>query len=153
MGLSQLEMDLYQQMILEHNRKPRNFKELPDASYSAEGFNPLCGDHLWVYVKTDDDGKIEEISFSGTGCAISKASASMMTITLKGKTMEEAEGVFDEFRRLIIGDLEPEKAQALGKLKVFAGICRYPSRVKCAGLAWHTMHGAMAEVSKKVSTE
>lgn len=153
MGLNQLEMDLYQQLILEHNRKPRNFRELPDPSYSAEGFNPLCGDHLWIYVKTDDLGKIEEISFSGTGCAISKASASMMTIVLKGKTVKEAEEVFEEFRRLIVGDLAPEQAQALGKLKVFAGICRYPSRVKCAGLAWHTMHGAVSSPGGKVSTE
>ena len=146
------ELDLYQQVILDHNRSPRNFCVLDNPSLQAEGYNPLCGDHLWIYIRTDEQEVIRELSFQGSGCAISKASASMMTTSLIGKTLAEADHIFEEFRALITGDLQPEKSQSLGKLKIFSGICRYPSRVKCAGLAWHTLHGALTKV-ERVSTE
>lgn len=154
MSLSQFEVDIYQQMILDHNRSPHNFRELKNPTLKAEGYNPLCGDHLWIYLKTDADGKIEDVSFQGSGCAISKASASMMTVSLKGKTKEEAKAIFKEFHGLITGELEAADSKLLGKLKVFAGICRYPSRVKCAGLAWHTLQGAIdGDIQSVVSTE
>ncbi len=151
MSLSPFEIDIYQQMILDHNRSPHNFCEMKDASLKAEGYNPLCGDHLWIYVKFDVQGKIENVCFQGSGCAISKASASMMTLSLKGKSKEDAESIFNEFHHLIIGELEPEQTKVLGKLKIFAGICKYPSRVKCAGLAWHTLHNALVGNSDKVA--
>ncbi|MDE2221953.1 MAG: SUF system NifU family Fe-S cluster assembly protein [Candidatus Omnitrophica bacterium] len=145
--------ELYQQTILEHNRHPKNFKKLEGATHEAEGYNPLCGDHLWVYMKINDKGIIEEAAFQGSGCAISKASASMMTSSLKGKSMEEAKVLFEEFHQLVIGELKPdEKHHHLGKLAVFSGIWQYPARVKCASLSWHTMHGAL-EKAKTVSTE
>jgi len=145
--------ELYQQTILEHNRNPRNFKKLEGATHVAEGYNPLCGDHLWVYLKINDQGIIDEASFEGSGCAISKASASMMTASLKGKTSQEAEQLFQEFHRLVIGELKPDKdANHLEKLAVFSGIWQYPARVKCASLGWHTMHGAL-EKTKTISTE
>jgi len=153
MSMTAFDIDIYQQMILDHNRSPHNFCELKDPTFKAEGFNPLCGDHLWIYAKTDSEGKIEQVSFQGSGCAISKASASMMTDGLKGKSKEEAEKIFQEFHALITGDLEPSQCLLLGKLKVFAGICRYPSRVKCAGLAWHTLRGALENGERVVSTE
>lgn len=153
MTLTAFDMDLYQQVILDHNRSPKNFCEMQDPTVKAEGYNPLCGDHLWIYVKTNAEGRIEDLSFQGSGCAISKASASMMTVSLKGKSREEADLIFKEFHGLICGELEPEKSQHLGKLKIFAGICRYPSRVKCAGLAWHTVHDALNGQNKVVSTE
>lgn len=151
--MSSFENDLYQQMILDHNRSPQNFRELQEADIKAEGFNPLCGDHLWVYIKYGEGKKIADISFQGSGCAISKASASMMTSAMKGKVLEDAESVFLEFRKLITGELSPKDAKHLGKLKVFAGICRYPSRVKCAGLAWHTLHDAIHGQNQVSSTE
>ena len=145
--------ELYQQTILEHNRNPRNFKKLEGATHVAEGYNPLCGDHLWVYVKVNDLGIIEEAAFEGSGCAISKASASMMTVALKGKNIDEAIVLFNEFHQLVMGELKPdERPNALGKLAVFSGIWQYPARVKCASLSWHTMHGALQK-SKTVSTE
>ena len=145
--------ELYQQTILEHNRHPRNFRRMTDASYSAEGYNPLCGDHLWVYLKFDHDQKIQEVTFEGSGCAISKASASMMTAALKGKTIEEANILFHEFHKLVMGKLDPQKSpNHLDKLAVFSGIWQYPSRVKCASLGWHTMHAALQKRST-VSTE
>jgi nitrogen fixation NifU-like protein len=145
--------ELYQQTILEHNRNPRNFKKLEGATHVAEGYNPLCGDHLWVYMKLNANGIIEEASFEGSGCAISKASASMMTASLKGKTTQEANMLFEEFHQLVKGDLKPdEQPNHLGKLTVFSGIWQYPARVKCASLGWHTMHGAL-EKAKTVSTE
>lgn len=147
------QLDLYQQVILEHNRKPRNFKKIDEASHCAEGFNPLCGDHLWVYLKIEDN-KIVEITFEGSGCAISKASASMMTTSLKGKDIEFAKKQFAEFQNLLKGSLDPEKEDhSLGKLKIFAGIWQYPSRIKCAGLAWHAMNGALDQNSDSISTE
>lgn len=153
--------ELYQQVILEHNKNPRNFKELKPCSHHAEGYNPLCGDHLNVYLRVNENNIIEEVSFQGDGCAISKASASMMTTALKGKTTDEAKILFDEFRKLVMHE---EKSQApsdgsahhhvplLGKLSVFSGIWKYPSRVKCAILSWHTMKGALDQ-QKVVSTE
>jgi nitrogen fixation NifU-like protein len=145
--------ELYQQTILEHNRSPRNFKKLEGATHVAEGYNPLCGDHLWIYLKVNDQNIIEAASFEGSGCAISKASASMMTTSLKGKTVEEAKVLFDEFHKLVIGQLKPDnQANHLDKLAVFSGIWQYPSRVKCAVLSWHTMNGAL-EQKKSISTE
>ena len=147
------QMDLYQQVILEHNTRPRNFTKLADATHAAEGFNPLCGDHLWVYVRVGADGKVEEASFEGSGCAISKASASMMTMSLKGKTVEEARALFTEFQALLKGELNPETTpNGLGKLKIFSGIWHYPARVKCAALAWHAVNGALSNLAT-VSTE
>ena len=144
--------ELYQQTILEHNRHPRNFKKLAGATHVAEGYNPLCGDHLWVYAIISD-GIIQEAAFEGSGCAISKASASMMTTALKGKTVAEAKVLFDEFHRLVIGDLKPDTGpNHLDKLAVFSGIWQYPSRVKCASLGWHTMNGAL-DKQQTVSTE
>jgi nitrogen fixation protein NifU and related proteins len=145
--------ELYQQTILEHNRNPRNYKKLEGATHVAEGYNPLCGDHLWVYVKVSPGGIIEDASFEGSGCAISKASASMMTTSLKVKSTKEANILFEEFHKLVIGELKPDvQANHLDKLAVFSGIWQYPARVKCASLGWHTMHGAL-EKTKSISTE
>ncbi|HOE69259.1 MAG TPA: SUF system NifU family Fe-S cluster assembly protein [Candidatus Omnitrophota bacterium] len=145
--------DLYQQMIMDHNKNPMNFREIRDATSRAEGFNPLCGDHLHVYLKMNGD-RIEDISFEGAGCAISKASGSMMTAALKGKTRAEAEGLFAEVRAMLSREPGmPVNAEKLGKLAVFAGVCEFPLRVKCASLAWHTMMEAIAPTGKQVSTE
>ena len=145
--------DLYQQVILEHNKRPRNFVKLDPCTHHAEGYNPLCGDHLNVYMRVNADGVVEEVSFTGDGCAISKASASMMTSALKGKKTDEAQALFEEFRKLVMKELDPDgTGDHLGKLKVFSGIWKYPSRVKCAILAWHTMKGALDQ-KKSVSTE
>ncbi len=145
--------ELYQQTILEHNRHPRNFKKLEGATHVAEGYNPLCGDHLWVYLKVNAAGVIEEAAFEGQGCAISKASASMMTAALKGKNVNEARVLFNEFHKLVIGELKPDaQPNHLEKLAVFSGIWQYPSRVKCASLSWHTMNGAIDKI-KSISTE
>jgi nitrogen fixation NifU-like protein len=149
--------DLYQQVILEHNKRPRNFVKLEPCTHHAEGYNPLCGDHLQVYARISSDNVIEEVSFTGDGCAISKASASMMTAALKGKTIGEAKFLFEAFRKLVTKESEPDipgdpAGGPLGKLTVFSGIWKYPSRVKCAILAWHTMHGALDQ-KKTVSTE
>ena len=144
--------ELYQQVILDHNKKPRNFHKLENANRSAEGFNPLCGDHLNVYLHVEDD-QVKEVSFEGSGCAISKASASMMTQAVKGKTKAEAEMLFNEFHRMATGELDEEsEANHLGKLTIFAGVRDFPARVKCATLSWHTMHAALNE-QEKVSTE
>lgn len=145
--------ELYQQVILEHNKKPRNFGKLADATHRAEGYNPLCGDHLVVYLRVSCDNMIEDISFEGDGCAISKASTSMMTAALKGKSVGEARDLFRQFHRLITGALNPDKEEhTLGKLAVFSGIWHFPIRVKCASLAWHTMNGAI-EHETRVTTE
>jgi nitrogen fixation NifU-like protein len=145
--------ELYQALILEHNKKPRNFRKNETATHQAEGFNPLCGDHYWVYVNVDENNLVTDLSFDGHGCAISKASASMMTDALKGKPVEDAQKLYGEFHKLVIGELNPDKQpNALGKLKMFSGIWRYPSRVKCAVLAWHAMNGAL-EKQTRVSTE
>ena len=143
--------DLYQEVILDHNRRPRNFQKLADANRSAEGFNPLCGDHITVYLKLED-GVISDLSFQGSGCAISKASASLMTTLLKGKTPQEAETMFEGFHAMVTGE-EGATADKLGKLAVFEGVREFPSRVKCASLAWHTLRAALDQTQKKVSTE
>ncbi|TWW09259.1 iron-sulfur cluster assembly scaffold protein, partial [Planctomyces bekefii] len=145
--------DLYKEVILEHNKKPRNFGKLSPASHSAEGYNPLCGDHLWVYLQVGEDQRIAKVMFEGAGCAISKASASMMTVALTGKTVDEAKDIFKQFHALLLGQLKPETdAHSLGKLKIFSGIWEYPARVKCAALAWHAVHGALNSQAS-VSTE
>ena len=145
--------ELYQQVILEHNKRPKNFIKLDPCTHEAEGYNPLCGDHLSVFARVSPEGIIEEVSFLGDGCAISKASASMMTAALKGKPVDEARKLFDEFHGLLTRTLDPEKdPHHLGKLTVFSGIWKYPSRVKCAILAWHTLKGALDQ-QKTVSTE
>jgi nitrogen fixation NifU-like protein len=144
--------ELYQQVILDHNKNPRNFREMQDADRTAEGNNPLCGDQLKLYVKIENE-IITDISFVGSGCAISKASASMMTQAVKGKSREEAEKLFDEFHRMVTGKLNVEvEENNLGKLKVFAGVLEFPARVKCASLSWHTLHAALNN-EKSVSTE
>ncbi|MCA1612702.1 MAG: SUF system NifU family Fe-S cluster assembly protein [Acidobacteria bacterium] len=136
--------ELYQQVILDHNKKPRNFGRLEGASRTADGYNPLCGDQLTVYLQLAED-RVEAVSFEGSGCAISKASASMMTQAVKGKTREEAETLFGEFHRMVTGELDEEATpNALGRLKIFAGVREFPARVKCASLPWHTMHAALA---------
>ncbi len=145
--------ELYQQVILDHNKSPRNFKELPDANRTSEGYNPLCGDHINLYVKLQND-RIEDIAFQGSGCAISKASASLMTSLLKGKTVEEAEALFKKFRELVTADLDtPPDTDSLGKLAVFTGVREFPVRIKCATLAWHTLHAALRGEDQSVSTE
>ncbi|MGE3975042.1 MAG: Fe-S cluster assembly sulfur transfer protein SufU [Bdellovibrionales bacterium] len=137
--------ELYQQMILEHNKKPKNFHKMADATHFAEGFNPLCGDHYTVYMKMNGD-QVEEVSFEGSGCAISKASGSMMTAHLKGKNKEEALKNFEAFHQLLLG--QSEAGEILGKLKIFSGIWKYPSRVKCASLSWHAMKSAILGIDR-----
>ena len=135
--------DLYQQVILDHNRKPRNFHAMEGATHTCEGYNPLCGDRLTVYLKLDPAGVIDDVSFTGSGCAISKSSASMMTANLKGKTEEQARQMFGSFRKMVTGEAQSEDEERLGKLSIFSGVREYPSRVKCATLAWHTMASAL----------
>lgn len=135
--------DLYQQVILDHNRKPRNFHEMDGATHTCEGYNPLCGDRLTVYLKLDPAGIIDDVSFTGSGCAISKSSASMMTSNLKGKTEAQAREMFGSFRKMVTGEAESSDEERLGKLSIFSGVREYPSRVKCATLAWHTMASAL----------
>jgi nitrogen fixation NifU-like protein len=144
--------ELYQQVILDHNKKPRNFRKLEQANHSAEGFNPLCGDHLTVYLDLED-GAVKEIAFEGSGCAISKAAASMMTQAVKGKSREQAEELFTEFHSMVTGELDEETQENnLGNLKIFAGVREFPVRVKCATLPWHTLHAALNN-EEHVSTE
>jgi nitrogen fixation NifU-like protein len=133
--------DLYQEIILEHSKSPRNFREIEGANCKAEGYNPLCGDHYTIFLDVAD-GSIRDISFQGSGCAISKASASMMSQLLKGKTTAQAEALFSQFHRVLTGD-EGIDASGLGKLEVFAGVANFPTRIKCATLAWHTLHAAL----------
>jgi nitrogen fixation NifU-like protein len=147
--------ELYQDMILDHTRRPRNFGPLPEANRRAEGHNPLCGDRATVFVRLEGD-KVTDVRFQGAGCSISTASASMMTESVKGKTRAEVEALFDRFHRLITGDPSRAAANAapeLGKLAVFSGVCEFPVRVKCASLAWHTLKAALAGQDKPVSTE
>ena len=145
--------ELYQEVILEHSKAPRNYREMETASHTAEGYNPLCGDHFTVYLNLDADS-IRDISFQGSGCAISKASASMMTQSVKGKTRAEAERVFNQFHELVTGKSLANGNQAeLGKLAVFSGVSEFPVRVKCATLAWHALHAAMQGKQETVSTE
>lgn len=144
--------DLYQEVILEHNKNPRNFREIAEADKTATGNNPLCGDALRVYVDMEGD-TVKDVSFKGSGCAISKASASMMTQVVKGKTKEEAEVLFDEFHRMVLGEMDEETEENhLGKLKIFAGVREFPARVKCASLSWHTLNAAL-HGEETISTE
>ena len=142
--------ELYQEVVMDHNRRPRNFRELEDANRTAEGFNPLCGDQIRLYLKVDED-VIADVGFQAKGCAISKASASMMTEEIKGKTVEEAERVFDEFRHMVT--LEDFDADVVGDLEVFGGVSQYPARIKCATLSWHAMQAALDGGGKSISTE
>lgn len=144
--------ELYQQVILDHNKKPRNFRKLETANHSAEGFNPLCGDQLTVYLNLEGDA-VADISFEGSGCAISKAAASMMTQAVKGKSKEQAEELFKEFHSMVTSELEEDEEESgLGNLRIFAGVRDFPVRVKCATLPWHTMHAALNN-EELVSTE
>jgi nitrogen fixation NifU-like protein len=144
--------ELYQQIILDHNRSPRNFKRVTGANHTAEGFNPLCGDRIQLYLRLADD-VIEDIGFQGSGCAISQASASLMTAAVKGKTMAEAEELFRIFHEMATGspDSAPDTA-VLGKLAALAGVRRFPARVKCAILPWHTLRAALQESAEPVVT-
>jgi nitrogen fixation NifU-like protein len=145
--------DLYQDVIIEHSKAPRNYRVLASANHTAEGYNPLCGDRFTVYLDLEGDA-IRDISFQGAGCAISKASASMMTQVLKGKTRAEAEDLFERFHKLVTGHAPAGDEAALGKLAVFSGVSEFPARVKCASLAWHTLHAALeGKTETTVSTE
>ncbi len=143
---------LYQEVILDHNRKPRNFGALEKANRRAEGENPLCGDNYTVYALVDDQGVIEEVKFEGQGCAISKAAASMMTVRIKGKSIEEAQELVQGFRHMLTGELEGGEKELLGHLTVFEGVAQRPERVKCAVLPWHALLAAL-EGGEKASTE
>ena len=143
--------DLYQEVILDHNRRPRNFGGLPNANREAEGHNPLCGDRVTVHLHVED-GRVQDISFEGAGCAISTASASLMTEAVKGRTVEEARRIFHGFHDLLTKETAEDLA-ALGKLAVFSGVREYPMRVKCATLAWHTLQAALDQKDHPVSTE
>jgi nitrogen fixation protein NifU and related proteins len=144
--------ELYQQVILDHNKKPRNFRRLETANRTAEGYNPLCGDQLTVYLQLEDE-VVKDVSFEGSGCAISKAAASMMTQSVKGKSKQEAETLFNEFHRMVTGELDEEATpHHLGRLTIFSGVRDFPARVKCASLSWHTMHAAL-KGEGTVSTE
>jgi nitrogen fixation NifU-like protein len=144
--------DLYQDVIVDHNRSPRNFGKLEDADLSLEGYNPLCGDRLTLYIKLNND-IINDISFDGSGCAISVASASLMTEAMKGKSTKEAESVFNDFHHLLT-DEEPDlDLEKFGKLAALAGVRDYPSRIKCASLCWHTLNGLLDGSHNSISTE
>lgn len=145
--------ELYQEVILDHSKRPRNFRKMEEANRHSEGYNPLCGDRVTLYLNLED-GIVKDISFQGSGCAISTASASMLTESLKGKTTAEAEALFQRFHELVTGppDEIPD-VEGLGKLAVFAGVREFPIRVKCATLAWHTLRAALAGEDKPVSTE
>ncbi len=147
--------ELYQEILLEHNNKPRNFRQLEDANRQADGYNPLCGDQITLYLKVEDD-VIADIAFQGVGCAISRASASMLTQSVKGQTLDQAEKIFDDFHAMIT---EPDAAvdyDALGDLEMLSGVSAFPTRIKCAILAWHTLHAALENtegVETSVTTE
>jgi nitrogen fixation protein NifU and related proteins len=145
---------LYQEVILDHSKRPRNFRALEGAAYHAEGYNPLCGDRITIYVKLDRD-RISDISFQGSGCAISTSSASLLTETLKGRTRAEADALFERFHALVTGQANSDQpgAAPLGKLAVFSGVAEFPVRVKCATLAWHTLRSALEGEEKIVTTE
>lgn len=143
--------DLYQQIILEHNKSPRNYHELANPTRKVDGYNPLCGDHYTVFLELDGD-RIKDIGFTGNGCAISKASASVMSTTVKGKTREQAEEYFETFHRLVTGDSTGLSTEELGRLAAFSGVSEFPARVKCASLAWHTLRTALEDEAKEVVT-
>ncbi len=145
--------ELYQQVILDHNKSPRNFHAMTNPTRRVEGYNPLCGDHYTIYLKLNGD-VVEDVSFEGAGCAISKASASVMSTMVKGKTRAEAEALFQDFHRLVKGELKGEQdLERLGRLAAFAGVSEFPARVKCASLAWHTLHAALGSEEQQVTTE
>lgn len=143
---------LYQDLILDHNRAPQNYRSMENANRRVEGNNPLCGDKLTVWLRMEGD-RIRDVSFQGSGCAISRASASLMTAAVKGKTRQEAEDLFQRFRRMVTGSLDPSEAQSLGKLVALAGVSEYPIRVKCASLSWHALKAALDQNDAVVSTE
>ncbi|MDH3443762.1 MAG: SUF system NifU family Fe-S cluster assembly protein [Deltaproteobacteria bacterium] len=143
--------DLYQEVILDHNKSPRNFRVMEEANRKADGFNPLCGDHVTVYVRLRD-GLIEDLSFQGSGCAISKASASLMTAELKGKKEAEAGELFEKVHKMLTGD-GADRGESLGKLAVLSGVCKFPARVKCASLAWDTLNSALNSDGEIATTE
>ncbi|MBI1807019.1 MAG: SUF system NifU family Fe-S cluster assembly protein [Ignavibacteria bacterium] len=145
--------ELYQEVILDHNKSPRNFRRMEKPDRKVEGYNPLCGDHYTIFLKLEND-IIKDICFEGAGCAISKASASVMSSLVKGKTKAEAEMLFNSFHRLVTGESDGvEEIEKLGKLAAFSGVSEFPARVKCASLAWHTLHAALASNEHRVSTE
>ncbi len=145
--------ELYQEVILDHNKRPRNYRRLETANRTAQGYNPLCGDRLTLFLQVED-GVIRDVGFEGSGCAISKASASMMTEALKGRTETEADVLFKRFHDMVSRDLDAEfDPEELGKLAVFQGVCEFPARVKCATLAWHTLHAALHQQAEPVTTE
>jgi nitrogen fixation NifU-like protein len=144
--------DLYQEVVLDHGKRPRNFGPLEGETHHAEGLNPLCGDHLVIHAKVDGD-RVREVRFEGNGCAISKASASVMTGVVKGKTPGEIDAMFDRFHRLVTEGPHGEEEADLGKLAVFGGVHEFPTRVKCASLAWHTLRQALRGAATPVSTE
>jgi len=144
--------ELYQEVILDHNRRPRNRGKLEEPTGFAEGHNPLCGDHIKVYLHMDGD-RVADVSFEGSGCAISTASASLMTEAIKGKTLDEVEAVFREFQSMVTATGEAEEHPDLGDLEVLGGVREYPVRIKCATLPWHTLKAALKGEEAKVSTE
>lgn len=145
--------ELYQELIIDHSKRPRNFRVLEEANRKLEGYNPLCGDKITLFLELEDD-RVKNVSFQGSGCAISTASASVMTESVKGKTLVEAEALFEVFHNLVMGK-PPAMGQTpdLGKLAVFSGVSEFPARVKCATLAWHTLHAALQGKGETVSTE
>ena len=145
--------ELYQELIIDHSKRPRNFHPLPDPEHRADGYNPLCGDKVTVYLNTED-GRVRDISFQGSGCAISTASASIMTETLKGRSRDEVAAIFKKFHRLLTQDeMGTDGNTELGKLVVFSGVREFPLRVKCASLPWHTMNAALERKAETISTE
>jgi len=145
--------ELYQEVILDHNKSPRNFRAMAHANRTAEGYNPLCGDHVTVFVQLEN-GVIRDISFQGSGCAISKASASLMTAELKGKNESAAQVLFENVHKMLTGDAsDAQAAGKVGKLQILSGVCKFPARVKCASLAWHTVNAALKGESQPATTE
>ncbi len=146
--------ELYQELILDHNKSPRNCRRMEQADRQADGYNPLCGDRVTVYLKLDGD-VVKDVTFEGSGCAISTASASLMTQSLKGKTLAEARALFQKFHGMLMGETgNGDGGPALGKLEAFSGVCRYPARVKCATLVWHTVNAALeGHIEGVVTTE
>jgi nitrogen fixation NifU-like protein len=144
---------LYQELILDHNRKPKNFRVMDDADRTVRGNNPMCGDQLTLWLKFNAEGAvIDDISFQGQGCAISRASASMMTAAVKGKTRAEANALFDSFRELVTGTIDADHEKALGSLRALGGVSKFPLRVKCASLAWHALHSALQSPTAETPT-
>ncbi len=145
--------ELYQEVILDHYKSPRNFREMTDCTHCAEGTNPMCGDRITVFVHIDDDKIVDDVSFQGSGCAISKASASLLTTAVKGKSLSEVEHLFHEVHRMLTGETSCPPSESLGKLRVLEGVCEFPVRVKCATLAWHALQAALKNREEPISTE